>query len=473
MKYIAAVWIVVLAVVMAGCAGMPGSDVAESAAARPLPYRQFVVGAERPGPFALVLFLHGAGERGDDNAAQLKHGSAELIGYCRKNGIKAVLLFPQCPRDRWWAGKEPPEGGSMLTALEALLDAKTEEFKPDRVYAVGLSMGGFAVWELALRNPERFAAVMPVCGGGDPARAAKLTGLPVLAVHGSADTVVPVRLSREMVRAIWNAGGEGQLHIGAAAATYVVLHLNGCSRFVTVLLAFLAAFICAGIYGLIPAILKVKWKVNELITCLMLNYVATFFVSWLIQGPWKDPTGFAFPRTRKIPSAGELTTFFGTRIHTGLIIGLVIALALWFVIYKTRWGFEIKLIGAKEKVARYAGMSVNRNILLVMFLSAGIAGVAGMVEICGITHRLQANFASQLGSSGMTIAYLAQCHPLAAVVVSFLFGGLLVGGNTIQKLGLPVSTVQMIQGSILIFVAAGGMFTKYRIVRKERRLGND
>ena len=192
---------------------------------------------------------------------------------------------------------------------------------------------------------------------------------------------------------IWNAGGEGQLHIGAAAATYVVLHLNGCSRFVTVLLAFLAAFICAGIYGLIPAILKVKWKVNELITCLMLNYVATFFVSWLIQGPWKDPTGFAFPRTRKIPSAGELTTFFGTRIHTGLIIGLVIALALWFVIYKTRWGFEIKLIGAKEKVARYAGMSVNRNILLVMFLSAGIAGVAGMVEICGITHRLQANFA--------------------------------------------------------------------------------
>jgi ABC-type uncharacterized transport system permease subunit len=240
-----------------------------------------------------------------------------------------------------------------------------------------------------------------------------------------------------------------------------------------VLLAFLAAFICAGIYGLIPAILKVKWKVNELITCLMLNYVATFFVSWLIQGPWKDPTGFAFPRTRKIPSAGELTTFFGTRIHTGLIIGLVIALALWFVIYKTRWGFEIKLIGAKEKVARYAGMSVNRNILLVMFLSAGIAGVAGMVEICGITHRLQANFASQLGSSGMTIAYLAQCHPLAAVVVSFLFGGLLVGGNTIQKLGLPVSTVQMIQGSILIFVAAGGMFTKYRIVRKERRLGND
>lgn len=271
---------------------------------------------------------------------------------------------------------------------------------------------------------------------------------------------------------IWNAGGEGQLHIGAAAATYVVLHLNGCSRFVTILVAFLAAFICAGIYGLIPALLKVKWKVNELITCLMLNYVATFLIAWLIQGPWKDPTGFAFPRTRKFPDSGVLTTFFDTRIHTGLLIGLAIAVILWFVVSKTRWGYEIKLIGAKEKVARYAGVSVNRNILLVMFISAGIAGVAGMVEVCGITHRLQANFAAQIGSAGMTIAYLAQCHPLGAVLVSFLFGGLLVGGNTIQKLGLPVSTVQMIQGSILIFVAAGAMFTNYKIVRKERRLGH-
>lgn len=282
--------------------------------------------------------------------------------------------------------------------------------------------------------------------------------------------IISVGVSFAFKMQIWNAGGEGQLHIGAAAATYVVLHMNGSSRFLTILVAVIAAFVCAGLYGLIPAILKVKWKVNELITCLMLNYVATFLIAWLIQGPWKDPTGFAFPRTRKFPESGELTTFFDSRIHTGLFIGLAIALILWFIISKTRWGYEIKLIGAKEKVAQYSGISVNRNILLVMFISAGIAGIAGMVEVCGITHRLQANFAAQIGSSGMTIAYLAQCHPLAAVLVSFLFGGLLVGGNTIQKLGLPVSTVQMIQGSILIFVAAGAMFTNYKIVRKERRL---
>lgn len=115
---------------------------------------------------------------------------------------------------------------------------------------------------------------------------------------------------------IWNAAARASCTSVRLRRPMSSCILTGGSRFVTVLLAFLAAFICAGIYGLIPAILKVKGKVNELITCLMLNYVATFFVSWLIQGPWKDPTGFAFPRTRKIPSAGELTTFFGTRIHT-------------------------------------------------------------------------------------------------------------------------------------------------------------
>ena len=129
----------------------------------------------------------------------------------------------------------------------------------------------------------------------------------------------------------------------------------------------------------------------------------------------------------------------------------------------------MKLIGSKPEVARYAGIPVKRYILIVMFISAGIAGISGMTEVCGITHRLQANFAAQVGPSGMAIAYLAQCNPRGAVLVSFLFGALLVGGNTIQKLGLPVSTVQMIQGAILLFVAAGSMFTNYRVVRKEQK----
>lgn len=282
--------------------------------------------------------------------------------------------------------------------------------------------------------------------------------------------ILSVGISLALKMQVWNAGGEGQLHIGAAAGAYVALNVQGYSRFFTMLLAVLVSFIIAGAYGLIPAILKIKWGVNELITCLMLNYIGILLVAWLIQGPWKDPTGFAFPRTRRFPESGILTTLFGSRIHTGLLIGIALALISWLVLAKTKYGFEIKIAGNNASVARYAGIPINRYVLIVMFLSAGIAGIAGMTEVSGITHRLQANFAPQVGPSGLTIAYLAQFHPIGAAAVSFFFGALLVGGNTIQKLGLPVSTVQMIQGSILFFVAAGTMFANYKIVRKEREV---
>lgn len=322
-----------------------------------------------------------------------------------------------------------------------------------------------------------FSAIFLMAAGESPFQVYRvMLGGAFGSVYGLAETIVKmiplmlisIGVSFAFKMQIWNAGGEGQLHVGAAAATFVVLNLRGYDRKTTLTAAFLAAFLCAGIYGLIPALMKVKWNVNELITCLMLNYVGTLLISWLIQGPWKDPTGFAFPRTAKFPRVGELPVFFGTRIHAGAIIGILIALLLWLVLTKTKWGFEMKLIGTNPKVAEYAGIPVKRYILMVMFVSAGIAGIAGMSEVCGITHRLQANFAAQVGPSGMTIAYLAQCHPLGAILVSFLFGALLVGGNSIQKLGLPVSTVQMIQGSILFFVAAGTMFMNYKIVWKER-----
>lgn len=155
-----------------------------------------------------------------------------------------------------------------------------------------------------------FSAIFLLAAGKSPVQVySVMLGGAFGSLYGLGETIVKmiplmilsVGISFAFKMQIWNAGGEGQLHIGAAAATYVVLHLQGYDRKTTLTAAFLAAFICAGIYGLIPAILKVKWKVNELITCLMLNYVGTLLISWLIQGPWKDPSGFAFPRTEKIP----------------------------------------------------------------------------------------------------------------------------------------------------------------------------
>lgn len=190
-------------------------ETAKSSGTEPIPFRQFVTGADQPGEFALVLFLHGAGERGSDNEAQLRHGCSELLAYCEKNKIKAVLLFPQCPAGKQWVD-EPwsalrhtmhAEPSESLAAAMKLLDRKTAEFKPDRIYVAGISMGGYGTWDLISRCPDRVTAALPICGGGDVAQAPKLVNLPILAVHGSVDPTVPVSRSRDMVRAIWNAGG--------------------------------------------------------------------------------------------------------------------------------------------------------------------------------------------------------------------------------------------------------------------------
>lgn len=181
-----------------------------------LPFRQTVIGAELPGPYDMVLFLHGAGERGTDNAQHLVFGYEPMVRYCVTNRVKAVLLFPQCPpRNQWSSIRIPeidppltPEPTAPLAAAVGLLYSKIAEFQPRRVYAVGISMGGYGVWDLLLRYQGLFSAGMAICGGGDVTRAACLTDIPLYVAHGSADILVPVARSRSMVKAIWNAGGD-------------------------------------------------------------------------------------------------------------------------------------------------------------------------------------------------------------------------------------------------------------------------
>lgn len=181
-----------------------------------LPYRQTVIGAELPGPYALVLFLHGAGERGNDNVQHLVFGYKPMTRYCVDNGIKAVLLFPQCPKRKLWSAIRipdidpplTPEPTPPLAAAVHLLCGKIVEYEPKHVLAVGISMGGYGVWDLLTRYPDMFTAGMAICGGGDVEQAETLKDIPIYVAHGTSDILVPVVRSRSMVRAIWNAGGE-------------------------------------------------------------------------------------------------------------------------------------------------------------------------------------------------------------------------------------------------------------------------
>lgn len=263
---------------------------------------------------------------------------------------------------------------------------------------------------------------------------------------------------------IWNIGAEGQIYAGAFAASGFALFMGDLPAYLLLPLMLVSAFAAGACWGMIPGALKAFWNVNETITTLMLNYVAILWVNYLVFGPWKDPNGFNFPLSRIFSSSASLPTIGFGRVHMGIFIVLVLALFIWVLLRYSKWGYEIRVIGDSPEAARYAGMNIARNILLVMAVSGGIAGMAGMLEVAGVTHRLQQGLSPGYGFTGIIVAWLARLNPYAIIFVSILFGGLLVAGYSVQTLGLPFSVVSMLQGLILFFILGGEIFITHRLI---------
>ena len=262
---------------------------------------------------------------------------------------------------------------------------------------------------------------------------------------------------------LWNIGGEGQFYMGAMAATWVALYQPQLPAWIMLPAMTLAGFVAGGLWGLLPAVPRAYQGVNETITTLMLNYIAIFLVDYLVHGPWKDPAGFNFPLTATFVPSAILPSLGATRIHAGIVFVLAAALVMYLVMRGTRWGFEIKVIGESQSAARYAGMSLEKNILLVMLVSGGLCGLAGMAEVSGIAGRLQAGLSPGYGYTAIIVAWLSRLNPFALLAVAFLFGGLQVGGYSVQASGVPATTVSMLQGLLLFFVLGGEIFYRYRL----------
>ena len=267
---------------------------------------------------------------------------------------------------------------------------------------------------------------------------------------------------------LWNIGAEGQLFLGAFFASGVALHWLPPDTPQPLMLAAMgvAGFVGGALWAALPGLLKAWLNVNEIITTLMLNYVAIFWNNYFIYGPWSQ-RGFGltpqFPKSAWLPRltdyAAAVPAFRGLTAHLGIVLALVLALILWVVWRQSKWGFEVSIIGDNPRAARYAGMHIRRNILLVMLLSGGLAGLAGFSEVAGVVHRLQERFSPGYGFTAIIIAWLARLHPLAIVLVAYLFGGLLVGAAEIQ----PAGIAQMLQGVILFVVVGGDMLLRYTI----------
>jgi len=268
---------------------------------------------------------------------------------------------------------------------------------------------------------------------------------------------------------LWNIGAEGQLYFGAWGASAVMLlpilpaHT---SPFVVVPLMFVAGVAAGALWGGFAGWLKARFNVNEIISTLMLNYIAILWVRYWVFGPWSEG-GFQlskqFPREAWLPRltdfAKAVPDLAGLTTHLGFLIGLVCAFLVWFLLKRTRKGYEIRLIGDNPRAARYAGINIGRNVILVMLMSGGLAGLAGMVEVSGSVHRLQDGISPGYGFTGVIIAYLARFNPFGVVIAAILFGALTLAGREIQPAGIPA----MIQGIVLFCVICSDVLLRNRV----------
>jgi ABC-type uncharacterized transport system permease subunit len=264
---------------------------------------------------------------------------------------------------------------------------------------------------------------------------------------------------------VWNVGGEGQLVLGGIGAAGVALFLHPYLPSAALLPLMLAAgFLAGGLWALLAGILRAKLDVNEILTTLMLNYVAIFWLEHLYFGPWRDPMGMGFPGTAMLPENAWFPRLPQTRIHPGIALALVAAVLCQAALSRTRWGFEVRVIGESVKAARYAGMRIGRTILWVMFLSGGLAGLAGMAEVSGIHYRLQQGLAVGYGYTGIIVAWLSRLHPVGIILTGFLIASVLVGGDQLQTvMHLPSAVGLVLEGTLLFFVLGSDVVSRYRV----------
>lgn len=266
----------------------------------------------------------------------------------------------------------------------------------------------------------------------------------------------------------WNIGAEGQLLMGAIFATWVALNIGPhAPRGVVIPLMFLAGFTGGALLGVVPALLKVRFGVNEVISTLMLNYVAAELVQFLVVGPWKGTTQYGFPYTDDFPPSATLGLIGRTRIHpVTLVVALVCVFAIAVLIYRTRFGYEVRVVGDNPDAARYAGINVYTLTVLLMVVGGGVAGLAGVGEVAGVHHHLSYPYtiSAGYGFTAIIVAWLARLNPIFVIISGLFFAGIEVGGDAIQlSLGLPAATVEVFNGIILFFLITGEYFLHHRV----------
>ena len=327
----------------------------------------------------------------------------------------------------------------------------------------------------ALIGALLIGAVFILLAKSDPVRAYKvmLTG-PFSSSFGLTETLVrttPLLLTGLGIiisfrSGVLNIGGEGQILIGAIAAAGVALKLESLPSVVLFPLVLLSGAAAGGIWGGIAGFLKARLNVNEILSTVMLNQIAAQLYLLLIRGILIDPQEVAYgtgvPQTALVPSAVWLSRLIpGTRLNTGFVLALVLAVAVYVLLMKTTVGYRLRAVGAGPEAAKYAGINVPFYMVLSMFLAGALAGMAGTVEVLGVHHRALEDISAGYGFSAIVAALFGRLHPIGVIPASILFGALILGADMMQRaVSIPAAIVMVIQGFIILFVVGSDIFIR-------------
>ena len=264
---------------------------------------------------------------------------------------------------------------------------------------------------------------------------------------------------------LWNIGGEGQFYFGTLAVTWLGTGLLTLPPLLLIPLLFLAGAAAGGGLLYVPTLLKARLKVDEVVTTLLLNFVVLLLVSYLIEGPWKDPQSLGWPQAAPVISEGVLPKLLDkTRLHLGFVVALAAAAGIWLMMSFTVWGYEIRAVGHNAEAAGFAGISINRTLLRTALISGGLAGMAGVSEVAGLKGYLTLDISPGFGYAGIAVAMLAQLHPLGVVAAAVFLSAIFVGADSMSRAtDVPSYLADVITAVSLLLVLLSVMLARWRV----------
>jgi simple sugar transport system permease protein len=286
-----------------------------------------------------------------------------------------------------------------------------------------------------------------------------------LAVKAAPLIIIAVGLAISYRANVWNIGAEGQYIIGAVVGTGVGLATNSMTGWWIMPLMMLAGAAGGAAYAAVPAFLRVRFRVNEILTTLMLTYVSVYVLNYLVFGPWKSPTSMGQPQTVMFSADQSLPYIIpGTIVQLNAPIAIVVALVAWLVFSRFVFGFQIRVVGAAPHAARYGGFSADRTVWLALLISGGLAGFAGVLEAMGPFGRLVPQFPTNYGFTAIIVAFLGRLHPIGVILAGLIVALSFVGGEMAQiSIKLPFAAVGIFQAMMLFLLLASDLLVRYRL----------